>query len=138
MPEEIPEAEEEEEEEGVEQGETQPHPPEDVGPSQGTDDGESPNPEVRRSERGRIPSKRYPESEYSLLTEDGEPENFQEAISHKDKEKWLFAMQEEMESLQKNHTYEIINLPQGKKTLKNKWVFKLKKDSRGKVVKHKA
>ena len=138
VPEEIPEAEEEEEEEGVEQGETQPHPLEDVGPSQGTDDGESPNPEVRRSERGRIPSKRYPESEYSLLTEDGEPENFQEAISHKDKEKWLFAMQEEMESLQKNHTYEIINLPQGKKALKNKWVFKLKKDGSGKVVKHKA
>ena len=47
-------------------------------------------------------------------------------------------MQDEMESLQKNHTYEIINLPHGKKDLKNKWVFKLKKDGSEKVVKHKA
>ena len=46
-------------------------------------------------------------------------------------------MQDEMESLQKNHTYEVVKLPKGKKALKNKWVFKLKKDGSG-VVKHKA
>ena len=46
-------------------------------------------------------------------------------------------MQDEMESLQKNHTYEIVNLPQGKNALKNKWVFKMKKDGSRKVVKHK-
>ena len=43
-----------------------------------------------------------------------------------------------MESLQKNQTYEIVELPRGKKALKNKWVFKLKKDGSGKVVKYKA
>ena len=46
-------------------------------------------------------------------------------------------MTEEMGSLQKNHIYEIVQLSQGKKALKNKWVFKLKKDGSGKVVKHK-
>ena len=47
-------------------------------------------------------------------------------------------MQDEMESLQKNYIFKIVNLPHGKKALKNKLVFKLKKDGSGKVVKHKA
>jgi ATP-binding cassette subfamily B (MDR/TAP) protein 1 len=47
------------------------------------------------------------------------------------------AMQEEMDSLQKNDTYELVKLPEGRKALKNKWVFKLKKDG-DKLVKYKA
>lgn len=43
--------------------------------------------QVRRSEREHQPSKRYPSSEYILLTEEGEPESFQEAQVHKDKAK---------------------------------------------------
>ena len=39
-------------------------------------------------------------------------------------------------SLQKNTTYELRELPEDEKTLKNKWVFKLKKDG-NKLVKHK-
>ena len=45
-------------------------------------------------------------------------------------------MQEEMNSLHKNKTYELVELPKGKKALRNKWVFKLKKDSE-KLVKYK-
>ena len=45
-------------------------------------------------------------------------------------------MQEEMDSLQKNDTYELVELPEGKKALKNKLVFKLKKDG-NKLVKYK-
>ncbi|XP_048323873.2 retrovirus-related Pol polyprotein from transposon TNT 1-94 [Ziziphus jujuba] len=137
--EDIPEADQEEEGDN-EQGETQSSQAA-AGPSQRSDDGTPPETsglQVRRSERGRIPSKRFPESEYILLTEEGEPESFQEAVSHQEKEKWLQAMQDEMESLQKNHTYELVELPTGKKALKNKWVFKLKKDGSGRVVKHKA
>ncbi|PKI36675.1 hypothetical protein CRG98_042934 [Punica granatum] len=36
-------------------------------------------------------------------------------------------MQEETSSLQKNNTYELVELPKGRKALQNKWVFKLKK-----------
>ena len=46
-------------------------------------------------------------------------------------------MQEEMNSLHKNKTYELVELLKGKKALRNKWVFKLKKDSE-KLVKYKA
>ena len=57
--------------------------------------------------------------------------------SHKDKDYWIKAMQEEMNSLQKNDTYELTKLPKGRKALKNKWVFKLKKDDK-KLLKYKA
>uniref|UniRef100_A0A2N9G995 Reverse transcriptase Ty1/copia-type domain-containing protein n=1 Tax=Fagus sylvatica TaxID=28930 RepID=A0A2N9G995_FAGSY len=40
-------------------------------------------------------------------------------------------------SLHKNNTYELVELPKGKKALRNKWVFKLKKDGE-KLVKYKA
>ena len=45
-------------------------------------------------------------------------------------------MREEMNSLGKNDTYELTKLPKGKKTLKNKWVFKLKNDDE-KLLKYK-
>ena len=35
-------------------------------------------------------------------------------------------MQEEMDSLHENHTYELAELPKGKNALRNKWVYKLK------------
>ena len=46
-------------------------------------------------------------------------------------------MQDEMNSLHKNNTYELVDLPKGRKALKNKWVFKLKKDG-DKQLKYKA
>ena len=48
------------------------------------------------------------------------------------------AMQEEMESLQKNNTYELVKLPKGRKASRNKWVYKQKKDGKGNLVKYKA
>ena len=48
------------------------------------------------------------------------------------------AMQEEMDSLQKNNTYELVKLPKERKASWNKWVYKLKKDGKGNLVKYKA
>ena len=48
------------------------------------------------------------------------------------------AIKEEMSSLQKNHTYELVPLPRDRRALKNKWVYKLKKDGNGKLLQHKA
>ena len=47
-------------------------------------------------------------------------------MSHEDKGEWNKAMQEEMKSLKENHTYDLVKLPKGKRSLKNKWVYKLK------------
>ena len=95
-------------------------------------------PQVRRSTREHRPSTRYPTSEYTMNTEEGGgSESFPEVQSHKDKQSWLNVMHEEMNSLNKNKTYDLVELPKGKKVLRNKWVFKLKKDG-DKLVKYKA
>ena len=51
---------------------------------------------------------------------------------------WILAMKSEMESLLKNGTYELVELPKGRKALKNKWVFKLKRDENEQLTKFKA
>ncbi|WP_222429782.1 hypothetical protein, partial [Cobetia crustatorum] len=61
-----------------------------------------------------------------MLTDGGEPEDYSEALADEHKREWLKAMQEEMESLYKNHTYDMVKLPKGKKALSNKWVFRKK------------
>ena len=92
---------------------------------------------MRRSTRERRPSTKYPTSEYTMIIEEGELEIFQEVQSHKDKQSWFKAMLEEMNSLNKSKTYDLVELPKGKRVLRNKWVFKLKKDG-DKLVKYKA
>ena len=54
------------------------------------------------------------------------------------KDKWLETMQEEMESLEKNTTYELMELPQGCRALKKKWVFKVKTDGPSRKPRYKA
>ena len=55
-----------------------------------------------------------------LLNDGGEPKCYEEAMLHEEKDKWFKSMQEEMKSLHENHTFELVNLPQGKRGLKNK------------------
>lgn len=93
--------------------------------------------QVRRSSRERRPSTKYSSSEFLLVTEEGVPDNYQEVLTHKEKDLWLDAMRDEMDSLKKNETYELVKLPKGKKVLKNKWVFKNKIDGE-KIVKRKS
>ena len=72
------------------------------------------------------PSNKYSPHEYLLLTDGGEPSCYEEAMSDQHKDQWLDAMQDEMNSLYENTTFELVNLPKGKKALKNKWVYRLK------------
>ncbi|KAG8473064.1 hypothetical protein CXB51_035003 [Gossypium anomalum] len=60
-----------------------------------------------------------------------EPSNYSKAVSCKDSEKWMFAMQEEMESLYKNRTWDLVKLSKGKKAVRCKWVFKKKEGTLG-------
>ena len=98
-------------------------------------DGELPlppyEPPLRRSTREPQPSTRYPPNEYVMLTNVGEPETYQEAILHESKKEWVKAIQEEVRSLLDNHTYDLVKLPQEKKALRNKWVYRLKTENNG-------
>ncbi|KAG8490651.1 hypothetical protein CXB51_013913 [Gossypium anomalum] len=92
-----------------------------------------------RTRREIKPPKKYAKAnlvDYALnVAEDidanQEPSNYSEAVSCKDSEKWMFAMQEEMESLHKNRTWDLVKLPKGKKVVRCKWVFKKKEGTPG-------
>src|ERR1051325_1315530 len=47
-------------------------------------------------------------------------------------------MKEELKSIKKNSTWELVNLPKRKKEIRVKWVYKVKVNSKGEIVKHKA
>jgi hypothetical protein len=47
-------------------------------------------------------------------------------------------MQSEMDAVEKNRTWELADLPRGHRVITLKWVFKLKRDEAGAIVKHKA
>ena len=46
-------------------------------------------------------------------------------------------MQEERDYMRKNYTYALVKLPNGKKTLKNKWVFRLKQEDNSTKLRYK-
>ncbi|KAL0293415.1 UNVERIFIED_CONTAM: Retrovirus-related Pol polyprotein from transposon TNT 1-94 [Sesamum radiatum] len=63
---------------------------------------------------------------FALLVSGDEPTTFHGAITSQEKKEWMGAMVEEMESLHKNRTWELVQLPEGKKTIGCKWVYKKK------------
>jgi hypothetical protein len=54
---------------------------------------------------------------------------YTEAVVSGDREKWVVAMQEEKQSLEKNDTWDIVRLPSRKKAVRRKWIFKRKEGS---------
>jgi hypothetical protein len=71
----------------------------------------------------------------ALLSVMEEPNSYQDAASDLD---WEKAMESEIQSINKNKTWELLKLPAGHKPIGLKWVFKLKKNAEGEIVKHKA
>ena len=87
---------------------------------------------LRVSTRTKFPTKRYsPSANFLLLTENGEPQSYSEAVDLDDSSQWENAMRDEMGSLLKNKTWDLTKLPAGKKALQNKWVFRIKDESDG-------
>ena len=46
---------------------------------------------------------------------------------------WMTTMQEEIEALHKNNTWDLVPLPQERKAISNKWVYKIKRDGNDQV-----
>ncbi|KAE8685043.1 hypothetical protein F3Y22_tig00111101pilonHSYRG00028 [Hibiscus syriacus] len=79
-----------------------------------------------------------PESSEAPTTQDDEPSTYQEAIKNSDVSLWMMAMQEEIEVLHKNNTWDLVPLPQGRKPIGNKWVFKIKRNGDDQVERYRA
>jgi len=71
------------------------------------------------------------------LIDGGKPECFEEALESDEKQQWLDVMQDEMKCLHDNHTYDLVKLPKGKRTLENMWIFKVKQDANSTFPKYK-
>jgi hypothetical protein len=74
-------------------------------------------------------------AERLLLTPTGEPATLAEAEGDED---WRLAMVDELQSIEENQTWSLADLPPGHKPIGLKWIFKLKRDADGHVLKHKA
>jgi hypothetical protein len=64
-----------------------------------------------------------------------EPSNFDEVEQDPSRRR---AMLVEMKSIEENGTWCLADLPPGRRAIGLKWVFKVKHDAKGNVVKHKA
>ncbi|GJZ22328.1 retrotransposon protein, putative, ty1-copia subclass [Tanacetum coccineum] len=60
-----------------------------------------------------------------------EPLTYQEAVACEDSSKWKAAMKEEMDSLRKNKTWELVDPPAGQKLVSSKWLYKIKEGIEG-------
>ncbi|GKB95840.1 ribonuclease H-like domain-containing protein [Tanacetum coccineum] len=71
----------------------------------------------------------------TTLNKTTEPKTFQEAAQNP---KWIEAMNLEMESLFRNNTYVLVDLPPGRKAIGCKWLWKIKYKSSGEVERYKS
>ena len=71
------------------------------------------------------------------LLED-EHQSFKEAMSIREAPYWKEAINDEVESILQNHTWELVDIPPGSKPLGYKWIFKKKKKADGSIDKYKA
>ena len=69
---------------------------------------------------------------------DDDPRNVKEAVNSEDSDLWKKAMDEEMDSLDKNEAWKLVQLPAGRKAVGSKWLCKKKFNAEGKVDKYKA
>ncbi|GJV53111.1 retrotransposon protein, putative, ty1-copia subclass [Tanacetum coccineum] len=91
---------------------------------------------IRRSTRTRRPRDRlclYIDAEEHELGDLGEPANYKAALLDPESEKWLAAMNVEMQSMKDNDVWELVELPPNAKTVGHKWLFKKKTDMYGAV-----
>ncbi|KAE8674058.1 hypothetical protein F3Y22_tig00111769pilonHSYRG00329 [Hibiscus syriacus] len=63
---------------------------------------------------------------FALTVSNDDPVTFHDAVTSQENDKWMAAMVEEMESLNHNRTWELVPLPEGKKPIGCKWVYKKK------------
>ncbi|CAI7774911.1 unnamed protein product [Closterium sp. NIES-53] len=68
----------------------------------------------------------------------GEPANPKEVLESSGAEEWKKSMESELKSIEENGTWELVELPEGRKAIMSKWLFKIKSDADGKIERYKS
>ena len=61
-----------------------------------------------------------------MLLDHDEPTNYEEAMVSPDSAKWLEAMKSEMESIYENKVWTLVDLPDDRQAIENRWIFERK------------
>ncbi|CAI7916284.1 unnamed protein product [Closterium sp. NIES-54] len=75
---------------------------------------------------------------FSPVEMPGEPATLKEALESSDAEEWKKAMESELKSIEENGTWELVELPEGRKAITSKWLVKIKSDADGKIERYKS
>ena len=75
---------------------------------------------------------------YGNPVDHDEPTNYEEAMMSPDSAKWLEAMKSEMGSMYENKVWTLVDLPDDRQAILNKWIFKRKIDTDSSVTIYKA
>ncbi|CAI7836493.1 unnamed protein product [Closterium sp. NIES-53] len=74
---------------------------------------------------------------FSPVEMPGEPATLKEALGSSDA-KWKKAMESELKSIEESGTWELVELPEGRKAITSKWLFKITSDVDGKIERYKS
>ena len=79
------------------------------------------------------------ECTFKTVCHDGEPESYDEAMSLPEEErlKWHKAAVDEIQALTDNGTFELVQLPPGRKAIGSRCIFKVKKNADGSIERYK-
>jgi hypothetical protein len=76
---------------------------------------------------------------FLMMAEAGDEfQSLKEARESPDWPEWEVAIRAELAMLREKETWELVDLPEGAIPLKNKWVFVLKRDKEGTIIRYKA
>lgn len=80
----------------------------------------------------------FEEVQFAGVAGASEPNTYKQAMRSPDAKLWRKAAEEEINSLYSNGTWDLVPLPEGRKAVGSKWVFKIKRNSDGSVERYKA
>ena len=73
-----------------------------------------------------------------MLLDHDDPTNYEGVMMSPDSGKWLEAMKSEMGSMYENKVWTLVDLPDGRQAIENKWIFKRQTDAHSSVTIYKA
>ncbi|CAI7795992.1 unnamed protein product [Closterium sp. NIES-54] len=75
---------------------------------------------------------------FSLVEMPRESSTLKEALESSDAEEWKNSMESELKSIEENGTWELVELPEGRKAITSKWLFKIESDADGQFERYKS